>query len=252
MTEQSWLWLGFAGMAAGAALIFLIGRSRTPREGIATLLHGVVPVIAACSYFAMAAGQGSIVLPGTTAGTPGYTFYFARYVDWAFTTPILLASLALSAQHAGTRRAWPLVGLLLADVLMIVTALFFGLSTVSWIKWTWFAISCGAFAAVYYVLWLPLRDDAAAQREDVRTAYASNAAILSVIWFLYPVVLLADPEGLNVIGSTTSVAAFAVLDLVAKVGFGLLATVRHGRIAEADRREGAATPDRAPRLARAA
>ena len=234
MTEQTWLWIGFAGMALGAAVIFLQGGRKTPKEEMATILHGVVPVIAACSYFAMAVGQGSIIRHSDVGAGFDYNFYFARYVDWLFTTPLLLTALSLTAMHAHLRRPGLLLGLVLSDVLMIVTALFFGLSSVAWIKWTWFAISCGAFLAVYYVIWTGLREEAETQREDVRGTFQRNAAILSVIWFIYPIVLLVDPEGLNMIGSTASVAIIVVLDLTAKVGYGLLAGAEHGRIAERD------------------
>ncbi|TPG59011.1 rhodopsin [Roseomonas nepalensis] len=240
MNDQFWLWIGVAGMSAGAALILLTGGSRTPREGMATILHGIVPIIAACSYFAMAVGQGSIVLPSGVPGAgSGYDFYFARYIDWLFTTPILLIALSLTAMHAGVRRPGLLVGIVLSDVLMIVTALFFGLSTVPWIKWTWFAISCGAFLPVYYLIWGPLLAEASHQREDVRATYRRSAVILSVVWLVYPVLLLIDPEGLRYIGSTASVAAFAVVDLIAKVAYGLLATSEHGKIAKADVAQGA-------------
>jgi len=240
MNDRFWLLIGLFGMSAGAALILLIGKAKTPKEGLATILHGIVPIIAACSYFAMAAGQGSVMLPNGVPGAASpYEFYFARYVDWLLTTPLLLTALSMTAMHAGLRRPGLLVGIVLADVLMIVTALFFGLSAVPWIKWTWFAISCGAFLAIYYVIWGPLRAEAERQRADVRDTYRGNATLLSVIWFVYPVILLVDPEGLNLIGPTASVALFAIVDLLAKVGYGLLTTFRHARIADADLAEGA-------------
>ncbi|MCQ8239496.1 bacteriorhodopsin [Rhizosaccharibacter radicis] len=240
MTDSFWLWIGCIGMAVGAAAIFLIGGRKTADEETGTILHGTVPVIAACAYFAMAVGQGSLPWHSVQNGqTISFSFYFARYIDWLFTTPILLASLALTASHGRVRRAGPLVGILLADVLMIVTALFFGMSTTGWIKWTWFVISCGAFFAVYYVLLVGLREEAARQRADVQAAYTRNATFLSVIWFIYPVVLLLEPEGLAVIGSTLSCAIIVVIDLVSKVVYGLMTTVGHRAIAERDLREGA-------------
>lgn len=235
MTEQFWLWFGFCGMSVGAALILFVGKSRTPEEGMTTILHGIVTIIAACSYFAMATGQGSIVRPSEVPGAaPEFHFYFARYIDWLFTTPMLLAELALTSMHAGVRRPGLLVGIVAADVLMIATALFFGLSPVAWIKWSWFAISCGAFGAVYYLIWGPLRDEAGQQRADVRKTYGTNAALLSIIWLIYPLLLLIDPEGLHWIGSTADVAAIALLDLTAKVAYGLFSVSEHARIAEAD------------------
>jgi hypothetical protein len=41
--------------------IGLLGRGAPLADD--TIIHGLVPIIAACSYFAMATGQGSILLP---------------------------------------------------------------------------------------------------------------------------------------------------------------------------------------------
>ena len=247
MTDQFWLWLGFALMAAGAAAILVMGGRKTPEEEMATILHGTVPIIAACSYFAMAVGQGSIPLHSTVGNGVDYTFYFARYVDWTFTTPLLLASLAMTAMHGKMNRPGLLVGVLIADVMMIITALFFGLSGIAWIKWTWFLISCGAFLAVYYAIWVGMAAEANLQRDDVRATFKRNATMLSVLWFIYPLVLLVDPEGLAMIGSTLTVAAIMVLDVTSKVVYGLLATAEHKVSAERDVHEGhGITPSAVP------
>ena len=125
-------------------------------------------------------------------------------------------------------------GLLLADLMMILTALFFGLSVTSWIKWTWFLISCAAFGGVFYVLWVSLLRENATERGDVQASYRRNAAVLSVLWPLYPLVLLVGTNGLGVIGSTASVALIAILNLVFKVGFGLIVTASHAKAVDRD------------------
>lgn len=227
MTTQFWLWLDTIAMLAGGLAILAMGKRRTPGEESHTVLHGIVPIIAACSYFAMAVGQGSIVLP--IEGVAGATreFFFARYIDWSFTTPLLLLGLSLTALRSGVRRPGAVGGLLLADLMMILTALFFGLSVTSWIKWTWFLISCVAFLGVFYVLWVSLREENAAEREDTQANYRRNATILTALWTAYPVILLVSTDGLGVIGPTAGVALIAILDLVSKVGYGLMATASH-------------------------
>lgn len=234
MTAQFWLWLGTIAMLAGGGAILVIGKRRTPAEEAHTVFHGIVPIIAACSYFAMAVGQGSVVLPLGAPADSGRLFYFARYIDWSFTTPLLLLTLAMTAQHSGMKRHGAVAGLLLADLMMILTALFFGLSDVAWIKWTWFLISCVAFLAVFYVIWVSLLGENAAEREDVQGAYRRNASILSVLWLIYPLVLAVSTDGLGWIGSATGVALIAVLDLVSKVGYGLMTVGSHARIVDRD------------------
>ena len=157
MDSNTLLWITTIIMVGGGLLILMVGKRRTPSEELHTVLHGIVPLIAACSYFAMANGQGLITLPANaaSAGTgAGRIFYFARYVDWSFTTPLLLIALSMTAMHSGKKRAGAIAGAVLADVMMILTALFFGASEVAWIKWTWFIVSCAAFLGVYYVIWV--------------------------------------------------------------------------------------------------
>ncbi|WP_342150556.1 bacteriorhodopsin [Methylorubrum sp. SB2] len=235
MTPQFWLWLGFAGMAAGAAAILFLGKRRTQAEEADTIIHGIVPIIAACSYFAMATGQGSLVLPaGPEAAEAARQFYFARYIDWAFTTPLLLVGLSRTAMHSGLRRPAVVWGLIGSDLIMIVTALAFGLSEVAWVKWTWFAISCGAFLAVFYGIFVQLREENAAERGDVRAAFLRNAVFLTVVWCAYPVVLLVGQDGLGLLSPTLALGIVAVLDLTAKVAYGLMATIQTTRAVDRD------------------
>ena len=228
MTSNQILWVTTFLMLAGGLLILAKGKRRTPSESLQTVLHGIVPIIAACSYFAMASGQGLVVLPtdaATAAGqaAPTRIFYFARYIDWAFTTPLLLLTLGFSAMRRGPKRYGALVGAVLSDLIMIITAFAFGASLQDWTKWTWFIISCVAFLGVYYVIWKPQLEASAVQREEVQATYRRHAGILSVVWFVYPVVLAVAPDGLGAVSDTVSVLAIAVLDVIAKVIYGYIA-----------------------------
>ena len=237
MDAHTILWLTTLVMTAAGLLILLIGKRRTPSEELHTVLHGIVPLIAACSYFAMANGQGAVLLGADAASAgagTGRIFYFARYIDWTFTTPLLLVTLSMTAMHAGPKRAGAIVGIVLADVMMILTALFFGMSEVAWIKWTWFIISCAAFLGVFYVIWVSQMQANALEREDVRADYRRNATMLTVLWLIYPVILAVAPDGLNYIGDTASVLLIAIIDVVSKVVYGLMTIASDAKITERD------------------
>ncbi len=126
MDSNSVLWVTTVIMAVGGLAILVLGKHRTRSEELHTVLHGIVPLIAACAYLAMATGQGLVVLPAGGGATR--IFYFARYIDWTFTTPLLLVSLGMTAMQAGPKRHGAIVGSVLADVMMIVTAFVFGAS----------------------------------------------------------------------------------------------------------------------------
>ncbi len=226
MDTQTWLWLDTILMLAGGLAILALGKQRTSSEQSHTIYHGIVPIIAACSYFAMAVGQGAVLIhQGPADAGSARLFYFARYIDWTFTTPLLLLSLACTAMPSGLRRGGMVTGLLLADVMMILTALFFGASEVAWIKWTWFLVSCVAFLGVFYVMWVPMLRENATEPAEARSDYRRNAAILSVLWLVYPLILAVSTDGLGLISSTAGVAGIAIIDLVSKVVYGLMAVM---------------------------
>ena len=233
MTENAWLWIGFIGMAIGSVVILAQMGRKTPAEEAHGVLHSIVPMIAAALYLLMALNQGSVTIDN------GREFLWARYADWSITTPLLLTGLALTAMDDLRKRLGLFVGLIGADIYMILTGLVAGYSpTSSADKWIWFLTSCGAFLAVYWVIWWPLR--AEAELAGNGTTYKRNAAILSVLWLLYPVVFLFGTDGLLIISPVLSALCFTVLDLVSKVGYGILTTaetnakfrreVRDGRI----------------------
>ena len=250
MTSNTILWITTFLMTGGGLLILAVGKRRTPSEQMQTVLHGIVPIIAACSYFAMSTGQGFITLPtddALAAGTHATRiFYWARYVDWTFTTPLLLVSLGLSGTHSGKTRTDLLTdrGAALADLLMIVTAFAFGASEVAWMKWTWFAISCVAFLGVYYVIWGPQLQANASERDDIRSSYRRHAAILTALWLVYPVVLALAPDGARVISDPLSVLSIAIVDVVSKVVYGLMTIAADRSATDRDIAEGRAAPGR--------
>ena len=222
MGGTAWLWIGVAGMAIGFLAIALQSRARTEEEANASVVHAVVPAIAATLYLLMALGQGAVLLEGKRL------FYYARYVDWSITTPLLLIGLALTALGSLKGQVALIGALILSDVFMILTGLFAGASpTGSASKWIWYIVSCGFFLAVYYVIWGPLAKLASGRSAEKAQIFRRNALILSVLWFLYPVVFLLGQDGADLAAPALVLAAFTILDLVSKVGYGLLAVGQH-------------------------
>lgn len=105
----------------------------------------MIAIVAAISYFGMATGMGVSYhhicvreqhehVPDTTKDIYRQV-YWARYVDWSLTTPLVLLDLCLLA---GLNGAYILMAIL-ADVVMILTGLFaaFGREH-NGSKWGWY------------------------------------------------------------------------------------------------------------------
>ena len=208
--------IGFIIMSLSSVAIYAVG-SKLPPTRHHTYFHATVPFIAATAYLAMAFGIGDVLkLDGTVT-------FMARYADWTFTTPILLAGLVLTALHERKEASGFLVAIIALDVLMIVTGLISSLAILPFVKLVWFLWSTAAFLGVLYILWVPLRAISRREGGPMDTAYAKNLSALSIVWILYPVVFAVGPEGVQALSSNATAWAILVLDVVAKVVYAFFA-----------------------------
>lgn len=227
MTVELWLWIGTIGMSIGMVLLFFpMQKNKDLSEQGDSIAHFLVPMVALTLYLLMALGHGSVVLPS------GRVFYYARYIDWSITTPLLLLSLVSGAVQGHTNKRGALIaGLILSDVYMIATGLVAGWTDDPTLKWWFYVLSCLAFLAIYGLLWGPFKE--LSQSSPRGALYRKKAAALSIVWFAYPVVFLVGQEGFRLWSPVVDAVLFTVLDLVAKVAYGLWAVsmVQHtGRV----------------------
>lgn len=187
------LWVVFVLMviasAAFAALSWRVPIQRRLYHVITTL----ITITAAISYFAMATGHGvsvhKITIRHQNDHTPDtFTYvhrqvFWARYVDWTLTTPLLLLDLSLLAGLNGGH----ILMAIAADVTMILTGLFaaFG-SEGTPQKWGWYAISCFSFLVVIWHLAVNGRAQAQAKSQKVSSFFLAIAGFTLVIWTAYP------------------------------------------------------------------
>jgi bacteriorhodopsin len=217
--ESLSLWIGTVGMTLGTLYFVAKGWSvRDPEQQEYYIVTIFIPAIAAAAYFAMATGFGLIEVSVQGLGT--LDIYWARYADWLFTTPLLLLDLALLAD-ADRNTIYTLVGL---DVFMIGTGLVGALATEGQLfRIVWWAISTGALLMLLYVLLGSLSEQASRQSGKVSTLFNRLRNLILVLWSAYPVVwILGTESGFAVIPLGIETAAFMVLDLSAKVGFGFI------------------------------
>jgi len=193
------------------------------------LVAGVVCLIASLAYLTMATGNGWYA-----KCDDGRMFFFARYIDWIITTPLLIHALAHFGNY--TDENWHFcVG---CDVIMIVAGLI--ASTISGgAKWLFFAISMLAFLPViYYVCEHKDEIDNRTRNPNHGFVVANSAAdavylpyiwffgnykliadLTALAWFLYPIVWILA-EGTGKLSVSGEAIFYAILDVIAKGLFG--------------------------------
>ena len=221
-SEQIWLWIGTIGMALG--LLYFLGRGWGVKDKKLKQFYAInifVTATAFSMYFMMATGFGlaEIEVAGQTLD-----IYWARYTDWVFTTPLLLLDLALLAD-ADRETILTLVGL---DVFMILTGLIGAFAGTAVTRLTWWGISTAALLVLLYVLAQTLSEAASGQSAEARSLTNPLKNALIVLWLAYPVVWLVGTEStLAILPLYAETAAFAFLDVTAKVGFGAYLLQNH-------------------------
>ncbi|WP_051881467.1 bacteriorhodopsin [Parvularcula oceani] len=215
MTEAFWLWLYVAVMAAGACLFLYWSRKPRGVPGYEYTIAAVIPIWSGLAYLAMALGQGTVMIDGREV-------YYARYLDWLVTTPLLLWLLGSTATFYRANDTRLIGSLMFADVVMILSGLFADLTAEQSVRWLWYTIGCVSFLLILWQVWGPLRRIAGEQGEALSKTYTRVAAYLTVFWVSYPLVWLISPSGIGIVGPTVSIALFVILPAFSKVGFSIL------------------------------
>jgi len=197
-------------------------------------IAGFVCLTASLAYLMMATGSGFYVQCFS-----GRSFFYARYVDWVITTPLLLHALCHFAN--APEEQWSLM--VFMDVIMIVAGLIG--STVSGSeRWIYFGFGCLALIPILYFL-CKLRTQQLDNRpynaktgliETDPTKYSESvqlphiwffhnydrlAVLTTALWFLYPIVWVCA-EGTGKLSVDGEAITYAVLDVLAKALFGWL------------------------------
>lgn len=219
--EAVWLWLGAAGLLAGATAVVAVGirRDAGPARPFHWLVAGAAGV-SGLAYLAMALGAGATTVAPAGADT---TVYWARYVGWGLAGPALLAALWLLAD-AGRRTLAALVGLAVVGVALgaaaaLATDPVAGLGVERTRLALWGAAAV-VLLALLGVIVRVLSPRAGRQPRAVAVRFSVLRNLLVVVALGYPVVWLVGPLGLGLVEEFLAAAGFLVLDLAAVLGFG--------------------------------
>lgn len=214
MSETVLLGIYVVVMLVGALIFLFMAQNprNVPREEY--LIAIFIPVWSGLAYLGMALGQGRVEVDGQTT-------YYARYLDWIVTTPLLLLALSFTAMYKERKDFILIGGLIGADVIMIVTGLIADLSETP-IRYIWYGVGSVALVVIFYLVWGPLRAKANANSEPrIGSIFTRLAVFLSISWIGYPLTWLIGPSGIDLVSQQVDTLLFVVLPILSKVGFSL-------------------------------
>lgn len=205
----TWFTVGALGMGVGT-LIFLWGTVQAATETRKYYLTlTAISGIAAVAYALMALEFG-------WTGVDDRTVFLPRYVDWLLTTPLLLLYLGMLVDAPRVI----LAKLLTVNVIVIVTG-FAAALLPGTERFLLFALGSVAYIGVLYYLLVPLTRRARGRATE--SLYLSLRNLTFILWSVYPIIWLLGPPGFNYLTLLVDVLLITYLDLVTKVGFGLIA-----------------------------
>jgi len=168
-------------------------------------------VIASLAYLCMHTDNGIYILPS------GREFFYARYVDWALTTPLMLLEICNIAKSTNDTKLW-LVG---TDFVMILCGLI-GVFNDDSIKYLYWAFGMMMFGPILYYLLIGLKKNAEAQgSEEVSELYSKVSYLTAIMWTGYPI-LWFFCEGDGSLSVDTECIGYTILDVLSKCVFGYI------------------------------
>ncbi|KAL9102518.1 MAG: hypothetical protein Q9163_002353 [Psora crenata] len=231
------LWVVFVLMMLSSIAFYAMAFRVPAQKRLFHILTAFITTFAMISYFAMAVHDGvsynEIIIKHAQKHFPD-TFttvyrevYWARYVDWSITTPLLLMDLALLAGLPGAN----ILVAVVADVIMILTGLFAAFTVEEGPKWGWYAMACIAYLVVVYQLAFNGRGVVKGRGQKTATFFSAIAGFTLVLWTAYPIIWgIAD--GSRNLSVDAEIICYAVLDVLAKAVFGFWLLFTHDSMSD--------------------
>ncbi len=187
------LWVIFAIMVASSGVFALFSWNVPIARRVYYVITTIITIIASLSYFAMASGQATAFscisvkdhhnhVPNTYHDVCRQVFW-ARYVDWALTTPLLILDLCLLAGVDGAHSLMAIV----ADVIMVLSGMFaaFG-KTGTAQHWGWYTIAIISYVFVIWHVGLHGTRMVSTKAASVKRLFSSLGLFTLILWTAYP------------------------------------------------------------------
>lgn len=169
--------------------------------------------IATLAYMTMFSGSGFLWVAESSGSDVMYPLYYARYIDWILTTPLMVWDvLAL----AGAKQD-DIIFTVFVDVLMIAFGLI-GAMDSSVQKWPFFIVGMLCFFHVVYMLMKYMKANPGKPQQRL---YSTVAGMTIVLWTLYPIVWIIA-EGGRFVSPGLEACLYMIMDVSSKCIFGFI------------------------------
>jgi len=171
--------------------------------------------ISTFAYYAMLSGQGWLITPNCRQ------LFYVRYLEWFFSTPLILLDLGMIAgADVGL-----LAAILGAQMLLVFGGFMASISS-GHIKWLWFVLSLMVFAAVLFVMIRGFRKLIERSHPAIVEVYSKCSWLSAITWSLYPVVFIFS-VGTGDWSPNFEIMIYGVLDILSKSVFGFVLLLSH-------------------------
>jgi len=219
---KKFLWVAFMGLAIPTVYFAYKTFALPDGQRFYHIVTTFVCMFASLAYLTMATGHGVYIRP-----FDGREFFYARYIDWAFTTPLQLTDICGFGAADSDTMAW-LLGI---DFLMIIAGLI-GAFFEGQEKWFFWGFGMLMFVPIVYYMLTTIKESEAykAQPQWKKDVYGKISMLTAVSWACYPVVWMFA-EGSNKLSADTEAVAYTILDILAKSVFGfIIVSAREGPV----------------------
>lgn len=212
------------GMAAGSVYFWFERDTISIEFRSAATIAGIYTAVAAFMYWRMSNMVGTDGNPTALLALPTHF----RYVDWLITTPLMLLNLMVLLQVTDEKRGLAFI-MIAADVAMIVFG-FFGelysnIPGMQFQSWVMFGMGCMAYLILLYMMYSVLSDAAKDKVAPVKRAFLNMRLFIVLGWSFYPICFMIGMISNDESFEIGRQLAYNIVDLVNKVGLGLVALV---------------------------
>jgi len=229
------LWVVAILMLLSCLTCYLLAFRAPVQKRMFHVLVSLITTISFLVYFAMATGDGIALvhlsphgdwpIPPTAIRDVYREVYWARFLNWGLTSPLILICLALLA---GLNGASLLVGVS-ANVIMFLSGVISAFGGPHGRRWAWYTISCIAYLTVVYQIGYHGGRAVRAKDPQIRTFFSTICTYSLILMVGYPIIWAASTHSRRM-SVDAEIITFAILDILSQAVFGLWLLITHDRM----------------------